>query len=339
GKASSVLQSKLKSFNIEYPNDYVGTIHGLIYRPKTVEDENGVQKIVGWERHSEITQHIIIIDEASMVNQEIFKDLSFYRRPIIAVGDHGQLPPIGDSFGLVHTPVFILKTIHRQALKSPIIGLSVNIRRTGWIKPGAYSQEVFKLDWNSDICQKMFNKIQWNKDLIALCGFNQTRANLNNMVRDQLKFKLKEPYTGERVICLKNNHDTKIMNGQLGTVNWLTHKTGKVYEMTIDMDGSHEYYCNLVSNYCFGRVTYDDSYNQTSKKRHSALLRRSGYDSVDAFDFGYAISVHRSQGSEWDKVVLFEQRSSHWDDQYYARWLYTAVTRAREKLFVIYNYW
>ena len=57
------------------------------------------------------------------------------------------------------------------------------------------------------------------------------------------------------------------------------------------------------------------------------------------FDFGYAMSVHKSQGAEWEKVILFEQRTQRWDDEYYARWLYTAVTRAKSKLFIISDFW
>jgi len=70
-------------------------------------------------------------------------------------------------------------------------------------------------------------------------------------------------------------------------------------------------------------------------KKNFKKIRGSGFDSMDLFDFGYSISVHRAQGSEWKKVILFEERSRYWDDEYYRRWLYTAVTRAKEKLFVV----
>jgi exodeoxyribonuclease-5 len=51
------------------------------------------------------------------------------------------------------------------------------------------------------------------------------------------------------------------------------------------------------------------------------------------------MSVHKSQGSEWARVLLFEQRTNKWDDEYYTKWLYTAVTRAKERLFIISDYW
>jgi len=60
---------------------------------------------------------------------------------------------------------------------------------------------------------------------------------------------------------------------------------------------------------------------------------------LDFYDYGYVTSVHKSQGSEWDRVILFEQRSKHWDDNFWARWLYTGVTRAINKIFIISNFW
>ena len=72
-------------------------------------------------------------------------------------------------------------------------------------------------------------------------------------------------------------------------------------------------------------------FRQEAKKR--------GFDTFDYFDYGYACSVHKSQGSEWDRVILFEQRTHRWEDAYYAKWLYTAVTRAKKKLFIISDFY
>ena len=92
---------------------------------------------------------------------------------------------------------------------------------------------------------------------------------------------------------------------------------------------------------CFGQVTYT-MFNQRKDSDVNKLKKyaiKKGYTGVDYFDYGYVTSVHKSQGSEWERVVLFEQRTKYWDDQYYARWLYTAITRAKEKLFIISDYW
>ena len=343
GKASSVLQSKLKSFNIEYPNDYVGTIHGLIYKAETKYDPKlKTFVITGWKLKEEddVWYDLIIIDEASMVSKQLWKDIGTFHKPIIGVGDHGQLPPIGDQFNLLTTTDFQLTEIHRQALNSPIIYLSKLVREEGYIPFNKFfSKEVFKLSWRDDRCKNIWdNKVVFDEDLIVLCGFNTTRCYLNEQIRNKLSYRKKLPYPGERLVCLANNHNTKIMNGQIGTLQWVMPENHGLYRMTIEM-GDSEYIECMVSNKCFGEVTYTMYDGTKLMKKQQQYAVSKGLTRVDFFDYGYAMSVHKSQGSEWDKVIVFEQRSKHWDDNMYARWLYTAVTRASKKLFIISDYY
>lgn len=344
GKASSVLQSKLRNAGIFYPNDYVGTIHGLIYKAKTLYDPKlKTHVIVGWElkERDEVYTNLIIIDEASMVSKEIWKDLKSFDKPIIGVGDHGQLPPVGDKFNLLSNTDFQLTEIHRQALDSPIIYLSKLVREEGFIPYNKFfSKEVFKLSWNDTKCKQIWNnRVAFDEDLIVLCGFNTTRAGLNDRIRKKLKNdKNKIPYPGERVVCLVNNHNIKIMNGQIGTVQWIMPENHGLLRMTIDMGDAGPVEC-FVSDKCFGEVTYT-MYDGTKRlKQQKKYVHARGGNRVDFFDYGYAMSVHKSQGSEWNKVIVFEQRSSHWDDEFYARWLYTAITRSSKKLFIISDYY
>jgi len=342
GKASSVLKKKLIENNALFSNDYVGTIHGLIYAPEVRWDRKlKTFVITGWKKkdRDDVVNKIIIIDEASMVSKEIWKDLHYYEKPIIAIGDHGQLPPIGDNgFNIISKPDYKLTQIHRQAFNSPIIKLSAFIRKEGYIPEKIYSPEVFKLDWNHPHCQKLWKrKIDFNDDnLIVLCGFNTTRANLNDIIRKHLGFKEHAPYPGEKIVCLSNNHYAQIMNGQIGKVLWLMADDDS-YRITVEIDGDiHE---RLVANTCFGQVQYT-MYNKDSKHKNiNEKAVDQGFDKIDFFDYGYVVSVHKSQGSEWDKVLLFEQRTQRWSDEYYAKWLYTAVTRAKQKLMIISNAW
>ena len=342
GKASSVLQSKLSKS--KFDNDYVGTIHGLIYTAKTRYDTKLKSfVIVGWKLkdEDEVWHDIIIIDEASMVSKELWDDLSKFNKPIIGVGDHGQLPPIGDQFNLLSKTDFKLTEIHRQALNSPIIALSKLVREQGYIPHNKFfSKEVFKLSWNSPQCKQIWdNNVVFDDDLIVLCGFNTTRCYLNDRIREKLSYsKKKIPYPGERIVCLANNHTSKIMNGQIGTLQWVMPEDHGLYRMTIDMGNSQYVEC-MVSNKCFGEVTYTMYDGTKLMKKQQAYAAKKGLSRVDFFDYGYAMSVHKSQGSEWKKVIVFEQRSRHWDDQMYARWLYTAITRASEKLFIISDYY
>lgn len=342
GKASSVLKKRLLENNSIYKGDHIGTIHSLIYRPKFQYDSILRKKIiVRWVQIENLDNFdLIIIDEASMVSKKIWDDLKSYEVPIVCIGDHGQLPPIGDdSFSLMKSPHFKLTEIHRQAQNSPIIKLSSFVRKNGYIPNNKiFSKNVFKLSWKYPKCQEIWNKISFDENTIVLCGFNKTRVNLNNDIRKRLKFINKEPYPGERIISLKNNHESKVMNGQIGTLVWVMSYKPNLYRMTLNIDTMDDPYECLVHNSCFGKESYSQIYDEKSYKLKK-IIKESKFSNVDYFDYGYAISVHKSQGSEWQKVVLFEQRSRYWDDQYCARWLYTAITRAKERLCIISDFY
>jgi exodeoxyribonuclease-5 len=337
GKASSVLKERLESMGCLYKDDYVGTIHGMIYRPILVGDEKGRQKIGGWEKRSELPYDLIILDEASMVSSDLWRDLTSYDIPIIAVGDHGQLPPIGDSFSIVNRPGLVLNEIHRQALDSPIIRLSVEVRTRGEIPFGTFGKDVYKIRQSSSDFSDLFESLDFAQPtIVTLCGMNWTRLQLNRQIRKKLGYYGEIPCEGERIICLKNNRHTKLMNGQLGTLGSISLCVPPhIYEAVIEMDNMPEPYQTLIHSCCFGKKEYSGCYDEVSPKKVEQILDDTGYPGVDLFDFGYAISVHRSQGSEWDNVLLFEERSQYWDAEFYRRWLYTAVTRAKDGLFVI----
>jgi exodeoxyribonuclease-5 len=248
GKASSVLKERLESMGGLYEEDYVGTIHGMIYRPIVGEDENGRQRIVGWKRRSELPYGVIILDEASMVSSDLWRDLTSYGIPIIAVGDHGQLPPIGDRFSLVHRPDLILNEIHRQALDSPIIRLSVEVRTRGEIPFGTFGRDVYKMRQSSSDFNDLFESLDFSQPtIVTLCGMNWTRVQLNRQIRKKLGYYGEVPYEGERIICLKNNRSTKLMNGQLGTLGSICLCVPPhIYEAVIEMDNMSERYQTLA---------------------------------------------------------------------------------------------
>ena len=343
GKASSVLKTKLTENNSIRGDDYVGTIHGMIYRAITKYDSRlQTHVITGWKLidRDGFFYNLIIIDEGSMVSHEIWKDLLKFGVPIIVVGDHGQLPPVSvKSFSLMTEPDFILKQIHRQAEDNPIIQLSAFVRKNGYIPSNnVWSKGVFKIPWDHAKTQRIWNEIDHDENVIILCGFNTTRCGLNTKIRTRLGYKYSTPYPGERIVCLRNNHTIKLMNGQIGTMLWLIPEDKDIYRITLEVDGEPDPYECIVHMVSFGQVTYT-TYSEDKKTKDARNYARDrGYE-LDYFDYGYCISVHKSQGSEWNKVILFEQRTQHWDDDYYKRWLYTGITRAKEKLMVVSDYW
>lgn len=321
GKAARVLHGKLLEAEVKYKQDTVGTIHSLIYSPIVNEKE----EIIGWQQKEEIDRALIIVDEASMVDSIIWNHLLSYNVPILAVGDHGQLPPIRGSFNLMDKPDIILEHIHRQAAKNPIIGISIQAREHGYIRPGQYGSGIHKFSKEDPDAYLEMNELLQNytEDTLILCGYNHTRKKLNMHIRQALGYESTQPIAGDRVICLRNNHKKRIFNGMIGTILEIREENEDWYRATIAMDGEDTPYMGLVSTKQFD----NDSALNFSKQRSQIMLG-------DLFDFGYALTVHKAQGSQARKVVLFEERFTKMSDDEWRRWLYTGVTRAEEELVI-----
>ncbi len=321
GKAARVLKSKLTEAGSIYPQDSVGTIHSLIYSPIV----NDRQEIIGWQKKDEVEPELIIIDEASMVDELIWNHLISYRVPILVVGDHGQLPPIAGNFNLMQKPLLSLNEIHRQARGNPIIDLSIQARTNGQIIPGKYSDKIRKYSSDdldvSDAVNEMLSN--YTNETLILCGYNKTRKRLNSFIRQSKGFESPEPSSGDRVICLRNNHKVGIYNGMLGTIVNIEKEDKDWYLAEIAMDGESKNYYGRISVEQFNA---DSAMNFTDKR---ALIMKG-----DLFDFGYALTVHKAQGSQAKKVILFEERFPKMTDDQWRRWLYTAVTRAEEELYI-----
>jgi exodeoxyribonuclease-5 len=322
GKASRVLQRKLRDTNSIYKYDYTGTIHRLIYRPVT--DDKG--EVINWERMAtdEFLYDLIVVDEASMITRNIWNDLLSFKKPILAVGDHGQLPPIDGNFNLMENPQLRLEEIYRQQINNPIIKVSEIARKYGRIPVEEFSNTVKKLDKKNpdtgELLESMFES--YDTDTMVLTGYNRSRVRLNQGIRQLLGFETPTPSQGDRVICLKNNHKEEIFNGMMGTV--LNVIEGNLdgyeyYDAEIELDEEDYPY--------FGKISKDQFGQQGTTN--------NVIDGVDLFDFGYALTVHKAQGSQAKRVVVFEERFSRMDDEMWRRWLYTAVTRAVEELYIV----
>lgn len=322
GKAARVLQQKLKEHKTLHKQDFVGTIHSLVYSPVV----NDREEITGWKRKEEIKADLIIIDEASMVDASIWQDLLEYGIPIIAIGDHGQLPPIQGSFNLMDRPHLKLETIHRQAKENPIIELSFQARMHGTILPGKYGLNIQKIDRQNSDSQEQIGELleKFDLDTLILCGYNSTRMKLNQHLRNVRGFESPNPSARDRVICLRNNHQKNIFNGMLGTIHSIHKENDDWYYAEIAMDGEDRLFKGLISVQQFGSTTALNF----GKKRSQVM-------NGDLFDFGYALTVHKAQGSQAKRVILFEERFKQMDDDMWKRWLYTAVTRAEKELFII----
>jgi exodeoxyribonuclease-5 len=318
GKAARVLKNNLQLNKSVYPQDSVSTIHGLLYTPIM----NDSFQIVGWKKkeHENLEADLIIVDEASMVDELIWYDILSLGLPIVAVGGHGQLPPINGDFSLMKAPQLRLEEIHRQARDNPIIKLSVMAREDGMLPYGQFDCNVKKIRRGDDGSEQDIADLLsgYTYDTLILCGYNKTRININAFVRTSRGGDSIEPTSKDRVICLRNNRASQIFNGMLGWIKSIYVEDDKKYMAEIEMDGEDIRFTGSIARKQFNDpdVAHD--------------IR-----DADLFDFGYALTVHKAQGSQAKRVILFEERFAKMDDEAWRRWLYTGITRAQEELFVI----
>lgn len=324
GKAARNLEEKLKENKAIFSGDSVSTIHSLIYTAITNKQGN----ITGWKRRDYIDADLIIVDEASMVDPFILNDLLSYEVPIVAVGDHGQLPPIGTNYSLMQSPHLTLTQIHRQEEDSPIIDVSILARTSGEIPVQKFGTGVIKISRNDPDSREILNEAleSFNEETLIICGYNATRLRLNKELRARKDRFGDVPEAGDRVVALKNNHYSGIHNGAVGTITKILEedKTGNWLLVKIDIDGQDKPYQGYI---------YKPQFNQ--KETIIGNLKDPDGHQGDLFDFGYALTVHKAQGSQADSVILFEERFPKSSDEEWRRWLYTAVTRAKQNLLIV----
>jgi len=321
GKASNVLDRKLRAAGIK-DAAHIGTIHSLIYRPIT--DENG--QIIRWIRNRELQTwegvyiNRLFIDEASMVGLEIMEDLKSYGIPIVAVGDPGQLPPIKDE-SVIEEPDFVLEKIHRQAQNNPIIKLAHAIRTEGDIPRNWKSSDNVRFVKQQDIGPVLndgFSRLGLNFGILV--RRNKMRKEFNTEFRSQ-----PTPEVGDIVICLKNN--PPVFNGMRGLLDSIKKLGQHWYHATVRFPDD-----GLVVQGPLLRKQFGAEYTVESKRE---VGLKSGENMGLLFDYGSTLTVHKSQGSAFDECAFIPEKWSRDSERDYARWAYTAVTRAANKINIV----
>lgn len=323
GKAAQVLRARLKQEKILQPTDNCSTLHSLMYYSEGKKDGTP-----SWRKRESLKYDLLVVDEASMVSEEIWTDLLSFGKPVLAVGDHGQLPPINSQFNLMEQPDITLEKIWRQAADSPIIQLATMARTTGQIPVGEYGIGVRKLNRNLPETGDEVEQILRGsaEERLVLCGYNHTRQKLNAHMRELREFETPEPARGDIVVCLRNSRESGLYNGQLGVIEAI---------IAADNDPENIWWyvvANFDDNKFEGYVPREQFSAPSTIARPP---RRPKKDMVGLFDFGYALTVHKAQGSQAPKVLVFEERFAKMDDQEWRRWLYTAITRAESDLTIV----
>lgn len=259
---------------------------------------------------------LIVIDEVSMVDEQVGQDLLSFGIPVLVLGDPGQLPPVtGEGFFTAGKPDYLLTDIHRQAAGNPIIGMATTVRQGGSLRAGRYGA-----------CEVIFRSKFERRMLLEfdqmICGRNATRKSLNDLYRDSKDLGGVVPTKGEKIICLKNNKELGILNGQ----QFYVHKV-EDQGTYLDLD--------IHENPNFLEVDEKDFIQVSSHPFNADLKEMFWRDRLafEEFDFGYAITCHKSQGSQWPTVLI--QNESWCFREHAQKWLYTALTRAEEKVLVV----
>ena len=317
GKAAQVLRSRGAT--------NARTIHSLIYRPRgeeAVEDEEtgrtSIAPMFSINRQSPLAKAaLIVIDECSMVDEQLGRDLMSFGTPILVLGDPGQLPPVsGGGFFTDQEPDYLLTEIHRQARDNPIIQLAMHVREGKEIMYGDYGTA------------KVISKADVTQDLVlgadqVLVGTNKTRRRYNKRLRELKGFTVDYPQAGDKLVCLRNDQVKGLLNGSLWQVMTSSRETVKpginllIKPEDDDMDRG-------AAKIKLLKAAFEDVETEipwATRKRY------------DEFDYGYALTVHKAQGSQWNDVVLFDESWAFRDTR--ERWLYTAVTRAAETLTIV----
>ena len=332
GKAAQVLLKK--------GNKNVVTLHKLLY-DSIPRPAGGFMRIP----KKSLDYSVVVVDEVSMAPKTLMDLLFKHNVYVICLGDPFQLPPIekDEDNHLLDNPHIFLDEIMRQAAESEIIRLTMDIRegktlniskgnQVHIIPKGALTTGMY--DWSDQI----------------LVATNLTRHAINDQIREIKGFG-KDPCDGDKIICLRNYWDIfsedgqgdPLVNGTIGILKnpQATHiyvppyayNPGKINVL------SGEFVSEMGNDY--GLLNMDpkiirggeSELEWRDKYKLGKLKERIGDVIPKEFAYGYAITCHKAQGSEWDKVLVIEEDFPRVKLEH-ARWLYTAATRAVDKLVI-----
>ena len=266
---------------------------------------------------------LIIVDECSMVDRPLARDLLSFAIPILTIGDPAQLLPIkGPGYFMAEPPDAMLTEIHRQAAENPILRLADSIRRGNALPCAGYRA--------GEALQVIGDAGNPDDFDVTLVGLNETRRRENRTLRHHFGFARLSaddvpPQLDETLECLHNDYTVSdpVFNGSLWRV----------------FDGKQF----AVDELPVMHLTLTNEYGNTVVRVPLECFstgRLERYPDLQQFDFGYALTVHKAQGSEWPAVRLFNEAPAFRDKsrQWQQRWLYTGCTRARDRLTIV-NYY
>jgi exodeoxyribonuclease-5 len=258
---------------------------------------------------------LAILDEASMVSAEVGEDLVSCGVPVLALGDLYQLPPVYGRSYFLGVPDVFLHEVKRQALSNPIIAMATDVRLGKRLQLGTYGDSAVV---SVDSCSP---DGALHANTTVLVGLNRTRQSLNTRARKLRGFDGIFPAADDRLVCLRNRHHVGLLNGSLWSVRACPPVSASEddFQMRVTSEDDDETIDVATRTECFKGGLDDVNW-------------RDRMDCAE-FDYAYALTVHKAQGSQWREIVLFDQ-SSRWGPDA-NKWLYTGISRAAERITVV----
>lgn len=294
------------------------------------------QEHLEFEKREYIEGHIplIVVDEASMLAEQEVNDLRSYGIPVLLVGDHGQLPPVKAPMNRwIKTPKLLLTVNHRSGEASGIPEAADDARASGILNARCYGSSVQVLSQADPRVPALLERFKPDaRARVVLCQYNRTRSQLNEVFHEQYG---DEPLCeGERLISLQRIDnatvinpvngealgETRIFNGTLATVRRIDKISPRfIYAvLELDNDWRGKEGVHVLVKMAAEQLGAADKLPLDRKPRDASC-----------WDYAYALTVHRSQGSEFNQVIVLQETKGD------KRSLYTAVTRAKEGLVVL----
>lgn len=297
GKAANVLREK--------GVDSASTLHGAIYKLHD-EDENR-EPVFKLDYDSAIrSKGLVILDEYSMLPEEIIQDLEKLVEKVLYLGDPFQLPPVKGNCTL--EPDFTLTEVHRQALDSPILRAATDVREGRGLSFCNNNNEFIYKPRREVPKEEYMNAAQ------VIVGFNKTRRAWNQRFRDNLGFSGELPQKGEKLICLRNNHEKGLFNGMIDVCGGAKRIKHEKFFFSLN----------------FGQFKSLEAWRCYFQGQTKTPFNAKG---IEHFDFAYTITAHKSQGSEWENVLVFNEPIGRGEER--LRWLYTAITRSSKRCVLV----
>ncbi len=313
------LVEQLERLRVTYPNaeDHEERTDVVRLRREISEETDSMSRpLFSLNRESDVTgAALVIIDECSMVDGRMGEDLLSFGTKVLVLGDPAQLPPVGGAgFFTAREPDFMLTEIHRQARDNPIIAMATQVRNQERLEAGSYGSSI--------VMSK--HLLEDGEPLTVdqlLVGRNATRRSSNRRMRELLgRGDDWRPVPGDKLVCLRNDYDLGLLNGSL----WDCTDAGVLDEDFLTMTVEpRDIEAEPVTALTWAQPFRGEDITAPWWERKEAA----------EFDYGYALTVHKAQGSQWDHVMLFDESSVFRHDKW--RWLYTGLTRAAERVTVV----